>query len=410
MTTYTSPFSGDVVQPTDVSYISYTLTASITLAWPLSAGATNVAARIIDIAGGTTGAYSVTMPPANQAASGTDALIRNLSAYTITILDSTGGTITSIPAGIAKYIFISNNSTAAGTWGVFTFGAGTSASDASVLAGYGLLAIGSTLNQSHPNAALVSSYTFTSSDRSKCYVWSSGATTATLPLAANVGSNWFVLFKNNGTGTVTFQGTSGELIDGLSTKQFAPGDSAFFLCTGSGYVTVGYGTSTTFAFAAITKPVTSGAVTMSVSEAQNTIITFTGTLTGNVTVTFPPIVNLYVLANQTTAGAYTITITTGSGATVVLPLSGQATVVCDGTNFYNANTNISTGSAFALANGSVSAPSLSFLAESNTGLYRVGTGEIAFTILGTQRLDISSSGIVVTGSGRFTGGVSGGTF
>jgi len=410
MTTYTSPFGGDVVQPTDVSYISYTLTANISLAWPLAAGATDVAARIIDVAAASTGAYSITMPPANGTSTGTDALIRNLSAYTVTVLDYAGGAITTVPAGIAKYIFVSSNATTAGTWGVFTFGAGTSAADASVLAGYGLLAVGATLNVNHPNSALVSTYTFTSSDRAKCFVWPSGATTATLPLAANVASGWFVLFKNSGSGSVTFSGTSGELIDGLATKSFAPHDSAFLLCTGTGYVTVGYGTSTTFAFAAITKGITSGSVSMSVSEAQNTIITFTGVLTGNVTVTFPPIVNLYVLANQTTAGAYTVTITTGTGATVVLPLSGQATVVCDATNFYNANTNITSGSAFALANGSVSAPSLAFLSESNTGLYRVGVGEIAFTILGTQRLDISTTGIVVDGSGRFTGGVSGGSF
>jgi hypothetical protein len=410
MTTYTSPFGGDVIQPTDVSYVKYTLTASITLAWPLAAGAANIAARIMDVSSLTTGAYSMSMPPANQTANGTDALIRNLSAYTVTIYDSTGATITTIQAGVAKYIFVSDNSTAAGTWGVFTFGAGTSSNDASVLAGYGLLAVGSTLNQNYSSTPLVSSYTFTGSDRAKCFVWSSGATTVTLPLSANVDSGWFILFKNNGTGTVTVQGTSGELIDGLSTKQFAPGDSAFLLCTGTGYVTVGYGTSTTFAFSAITKVISSGAVTMSVSEAQNTIITFTGTLTGNVTVTFPPIVNLYVLANQTTAGSYTITITTGTGTTVVLPLSGQATVGCDGANFYNANTNITSGSAFALANGSVSAPSLSFLAESNTGLYRVGVGEIALSILGTQRLSLSTSGVVVTGSGRFTGGVSGGSF
>ena len=51
MTTYNSPFSGDVVQPTDVSYAQYALTASIQLYWPINGGPPtyDIAARIIDM-------------------------------------------------------------------------------------------------------------------------------------------------------------------------------------------------------------------------------------------------------------------------------------------------------------------------------------------------------------------------
>ena len=49
MTSYNSPFSGDVVQPTDVSYVSYTLTTDLTLVWPVNGNVGDVAARIMQI-------------------------------------------------------------------------------------------------------------------------------------------------------------------------------------------------------------------------------------------------------------------------------------------------------------------------------------------------------------------------
>jgi hypothetical protein len=63
-----------------------------------------------------------------------------------------------------------------------------------------------------------------------------------------------------------------------------------------------------------------------------------------------------------------------------------------------------------LISGSVGAPPLSFLAESNTGMYYVGTGEIGFSIVGTKRFGLTATGLTITGSGTFTGGVAGGVF
>ena len=47
---FTSPFTGQVIQPTDVSYRSITLVADSTLSWPINGSATdNAAARIMDV-------------------------------------------------------------------------------------------------------------------------------------------------------------------------------------------------------------------------------------------------------------------------------------------------------------------------------------------------------------------------
>ena len=411
MPTYTNPFAGDVVQPTDVSYISYTLTASISLVWPVNgtSSSSNIAARIIDVTLSNS-AYTVTMPPANQVSVGQDALIRNQGSVTLTVLDASGGTITTVAAGIAVYIFISNNSTTAGTWGTFTFGAGTSSANASTLAGYGLLASGVTLNQSHPTSSITSSYTVATSDRAQTLIWTGGATTTTLQTAATYGNNWFTLLKNNGSGTLTLSTSSSELIDGATTKSFAPGNSCMIISTGTAFVTVGYGTSSTFAYTALTYPVTGGAYTLTATQAANTIQTYTGTLTSNVTVTYPPVVNLYVISNQCTAGSYTLSVTTGSGASVTIAANNQVTVICDGTNFYNANTATVSGSLASLLNGSVSNPALYFASETNTGVYRAAAGQWNVAVLGALVTTVSATGLSVAGSGTFSGGVSGGSW
>lgn len=413
MPSYNSPFVGTVIQPTDVSFRAITLTADTQLEWPINGNATDdYAARIMNVTA-SSGGLALWMPPANQTSVGNDALIRNVGANTFTVKDYNGtNTIITIAAGEAKYIYITSNANEQGTWGNISFGTGTSAADAASLAGYGLLATGSTLNQSHPTQSLIAAYTFATSDRAQTYIWSGGTTTATLPSAATTGDNWFVLFKNNGTGTVTIVTSGGQLIDGLSSKAFAPGESAFILSTGTAYVTVGYGTSTEFEFGVLTKPVVSGAYTLTASEASNTIQFYTGTLSGNVTVTYPPVVNLYVISNQTNAGGYTLTVTTGIGgsATATIPASGQATLICDGTNFYNANTTQAGGTSFSLINGSAGSPSLNFSLETNTGVYRPGAGRFGITVLGNLVADVTSSGLSVNGTGNFSGGISGGAF
>jgi hypothetical protein len=360
-----------------------------------------------------TAGLSLYMPPANQSSVGNDALIRNTGANTFTVKDFAGtNTIVSVAAGESKYIYITTNATDQGTWGIIAFGVGASSADAATLAGYGLVASGATLNQSHPASSLTASYTFVAGDRAQTYVWGGGTTTVTLPSASVVGNNWFTLVKNNGSGTLTIGTTSSQEIDNALTKSFAPNESAFIISTGVEYVTVGYGTSTQFAFTALVKSVTTGAYTLTASEASNTIQTYVGTLSGNVTVTYPPVVNLYVVSNQTVAGGFTLTLTTGvaGGANATIVAGSQSTLICDGTNFFNANTSQAGATSFSLVNGAAGTPSLNFASETNTGLYRPGAGRFGITVLGSQVVDVDATGIQVTGEGVFSGGVNGGTF
>lgn len=407
---YNSPFTGNVIQPTDVSYRAVTLSANTQLQWPINGNATDdYAARIMQVTATTTG-LSLYMPPANQSSVGNDALIRNVGSNTFTVKDYAGAnTIISVAAGESKYVYITANPTVTGTWGNIAFGTGTSSADAATLAGYGLVASGSTLNQSHPALTLVNAGTFATTNRAQTSVWDGGAGTYTLPSATTLGNNWFTLFKNSGTGSMVI--SAADNIDGQSTKTFAPNESAFIVSTGTTYLTVGYGVSNQFFYTSLVKAVTTGSYTLTSSEATNTIQTYTGTLTGNVTVVYPPVVNLYVIKNSTTAGGYTFTVGTGSGTSVVIPSGQQVTLACDGTNFFNANTSqAGSVTTLSLADGNVGSPSLNFGNETNTGVYRASAGQFNTAILGVLRSTLSASGLAIVGTGNFTGGVSGGTF
>ena len=408
---YVSPFTGDVIQPTDVSFRAVTLAANIQLEWPINGTATNdYVARIMQVTA-TSAGLSMWMPPANQTSVGNDILIRNVGATSFTVKDYAGtNTIITVAAGEAKYIYITANPNEQGTWGIIAFGTGSSSADSATLAGYGLLAITSTLNQSHPVISFSSPYTAIDSDRAQMYAWTGGAGTLTLTAASTLGNNWFMFLRNAGTGTLTVAGSGGNTINGSSSVLFQPDDSAIIVCTGSTFYTVGLGKSTQFAFTQLTKAVTTGSYTLTAAEASNVIQKYTGALTGNVTIVIPATVQVYYIVNATT-GVYTITITTGGGGTTaVLSTNTQATLVCDSVNLYNANTILAGSSAISLQNGSVTNPSLTFASETNTGVYRAASGQFNTAILGVLVSTLSASGLSIAGVGTFTGGVSGGAF
>ena len=165
-------------------------------------------------------------------------------------------------------------------------------------------------------------------------------------------------------------------------------------------------------FSSITKEVTAGAYSLSATEGTSLIQEYVGTLSSNVTVTYPPVVAFYIVSNQVTAGGFLLTITTGvaGGADATIAAGNQSTLICDGVNFFNANTVQAGASVNALANGSAGSPSLYFASEPTTGVYRAGAGSWNVSILGTDRFEVDALGITVNGAGVFSGGILGGIF
>ena len=144
MTNYTDVFGGSVIYPSEVSYRSISLTGNLTLSWPLEATTTpDVVAQIMDVA--STGAYTITMPPANEVSVGETATFNNLSSYTITIANNGGGTIGTLLSSQSRQFYVTDNSTVNGSWDNIAFGNVTSTTTAASLAGAGLVAISTLL-------------------------------------------------------------------------------------------------------------------------------------------------------------------------------------------------------------------------------------------------------------------------
>lgn len=412
---YNSPFTGNVIQPTDVSFRSITLSADTQLAWPLNGNVDgDYTARIMEVTA-TAANLELRMPPANQASVGQDALIRNIGGNSFDVMDFEGDSvIVTVAPGQAKYIYIEDNPNVYGTWGVIAFGVGTSNVDAGTLAGYGLLALSNTLNVSHPVTTFASNTTAAAAFRAQSYVWIGGAGTLTLPSSSSLGNNWFMLLRNSGSGTLTVATTGGELFNGSTTVGLQAGDSCIIVCSGSAYYSVGLGRATQFNFTQLTYPVTGGTYTLTANEASNVIMKFTGTLTGNVTVVVPETIQVYYVLNSTdgTVNNYTVTIrTAATGAAVaIIPAGQQVTLVCDSVNIYNANTFLAGSAAISLVDGSVGAPALNFGTEPTTGVYRGAAGQFDIAVLGINRFLLNATGLNINGTGNFTGGVSGGLF
>ena len=478
MTTYISPFTGQTISPSQVSYESLTISANTPLSWPINGNNTVVSANIIDvtatiggavfrgtisgvtltvtsvtsgtiavgqvitgtnIASGTTitalgsgsggtGTYTISisqtigtaeaitasallleLPPATQVSTGQAIIVRNVGSNSFTVADTSGNTIVSVASGIAYYIWLTNNSTVNGTWTEVQLGAGTSSANASQLAGYGLEALGATLNTITPITSYYSSSTLSANAQSQLSVWRGGAGTITLPAASVVGMNWFTIIKNNGTGILTVQTSGTDTIDVTNASvQLQIGESFALVSDGStGFSSWGYGQSTLFNFTQEQISVTgAGAtITLTSTQASYTLQEYSGVLSQNTNVVVPSTVQFYVITNNTT-GSYTLTFKTsvGGGATTTIPNGSTVAMVCDGTNVYAVSTVSNNVTSLTLSVGSSTNPSLNFVGNLTTGLYLPNSNQVGITINGSEQAYFSSTGLTVFS------GISGGTF
>jgi hypothetical protein len=417
MTTYTNPFTGQTINPSSVSYESLSITADTSLQWPINGNDSTPASNIIDVtatvnSSAPTVGWMLKLPPASQVSTGQSVLVRNIGSNPFTVTDTSGNTIIAVASGIADFIFLTNNSTLNGTWASVVFGAGTSSANASALAGYGLTAIGTTLNQSYTIANYFSSATLPATVRAQLVVWSSGVGTLTLPSAATVGANWFCMIRNNGTGILTLTPTGTDTIDGNANQQLQLTESLVIVSNGTGWNTFGYGRSNTFAYTQLSLSVTGGTLTLSSTQASNTIQEYAGILTSNQIVVVPSTVQLYTFTNNTT-GSYTFTVKTAvvGGVTVTIAQGTSLVLVCDGTNVYNAASGSSSAiTSLTVGNGSLSVPSIKFSGDLNSGIYLPNTGQVGLVIANTQVGYYQSTGLTMAGTVTALGGVVGGTF
>jgi hypothetical protein len=394
---YTDVFGANTVPPSGLGFSDFTFAVDTTLIWPYnSAGATAVAAKIMELTASVAG-LSLTLPDASQVSVGEDLLFRNIGAETITIKDNTGNTVATLDASTAKFFYLTDNSGAAGNWSVLSYGSGASAVDAAALVGYGLTAIGSTLNGAHQVFETASGFTADASYRAKVVNFTGGNDTILLTSASILGNNFYFFLRNSGTGTLTVDPSGAETIDDASTLSVQPGESLLLVCSGSEWFSVGMGRSIQYNFTQLVKDVTSGTpFTLSSTEAANKLFQFIGTPPATVNIIVPNVVSVYyVLSNISTAQTINIKTATVGSATVAVTQGQKTIIICDGINIYPAQ-GATASAAVQFVDGSAASPSITFSSDNACGAYHydpAGISGLGFTVGGALKGYVGTGGL-----------------
>ena len=336
--TYTYVFGGATVYPAEVSYSALTLTTDVVLSWPEETSASSdLATKIIDVTASSAG-LKIILPDATKAGTGETILFNNQGSYTVTISDADDVQVVTIAAGELWQIYLTDNSTTAGSWQSLQYGATTSQANASALAGTGIVAVGALLSQSVPVTAFNSNYSSGATDRAKMFNWTGAGGVFTLPSAQTVGNNWFVYLRNSGSGAIVATPSGVNTIDDSSFLSFQPGESAIIASDGSNFYTIGFGQQAIFAFDYTSINVAgTGNYTLTGTELNRIAYNFTGLLTGNRKIVVPDTVQQYWVTNSTT-GAYTFTVGTALGASVTVNAGARTILYCNGTDVLVADT------------------------------------------------------------------------
>ncbi len=335
---YTDVFGGELLFPSQLSYLLITTAVDVQLQWPreqqIEGG--NVVADFLDI-DATAASVNIRMPDARNTSTGNKTTINNVGANDFDVLDATGGPIQTVMPGLQWVLVLTDNSTEAGTWSTFQLGATVSQASAAALAGAGIKAITNTLNQKiDSDVEGLSPITVVEGDRAKCLIWTGGAGQADLPDPGVVLDDWFFMIRNSGTGTLTVVPPSG-LIDGSSEITIEPNGSTFIFTDGTDFFTVGLTTSSTIGFDFVSLPVPgSGDFVLSGANTDRISYRFTGALTGNRRIVVPNTTQQYWCENQT-SGAFTLTISTPAQVSPPELEQGQTAIFsCDAVNVINA--------------------------------------------------------------------------
>jgi filamentous hemagglutinin len=390
---YQTVFGGNPVAPAIPTYLALSFSVNTVLGWPLESNITSPAvAEWIDCTA-TAPALTLQLSDARQVSTGYTTIFNNVGANTFSVLDAQGNTLMAPASGAAWILVLSDNSTLQGTWRALQLGAGTSVANAAALAGAGLKAITTTLNEQILIVPQAVNYTIgsgTNQDRASCIEWTGGAGgTFSSSTAAALGTGWFCYIKNGGTGVVSFTPGSGQ-INGSASMTFNPNDSAIIVTDGTNFFSIGFGQSvaSSFNFVTISLAGASGNVILTGAQLNRISYKFTGLLAGNTTVVVPASIQQYWVDNETT-GAFTLTISAGgAGTTFTVPQATRVILYCDGLNIVSAITS----GAVTFGDGTAASPSITFTSDGSTGLYRPGFHVLGFAAGGIAVGSVNGSG------------------
>lgn len=343
---YVDVFTTSTIYPADVSLTKLDLTANVVLYWPLEASdGVPIASEIVEVNTNTSSSWKIFLPDAMFAATGQTVLFNNRTGTNFIVANYDGTTLLTVSSGTQWQLYLADNTTQAGVWRSYQFGAATSTAVAGSLAGNGLQANGTLLETTIVQTNISVDTTLTTASRAKLYNWEGAAGIITLPVATVVGNDWYCHVRNSGSGSFTLTPPGLELINESATLVFNPGDSATVVTDGTDFYTIGFGQNATFAFDYTVIDVSGNTdYILTGSELNRIAYQFTGTITADITVIVPPTVQQYWVFNNTTASGYTLSLGTATQISPLIVTDGTRTITyCDGTDVVPAVTAYVTG-------------------------------------------------------------------
>lgn len=408
---YTDVFGGQNISPAQLSFAAFSFAADITFVWPTNAApGTNVLARKVHL-NPAAGSLNAIMPDATLVSVGQDVYFLNTSAFTVTIKNAAGATLGTIAPGIAWLYYITDNSTAGGTWTSIQEGASVSNANAAALAGNGLLAIGSTLNVQHPPNTKNANYQLVANDRAGTFLNTGGAVTFSFVASSVLLNGWFAFIRNDGSGTLTLDPNGAETIDGSATKTLANGESLIVVCDGSNIHTIGFGRSVTSSITATNIAAAgTGTLTLAASDVAAQIQNVNGLLTGARRLEYGTGVGYWFVFNNTTGAFATTFATNGADPGVTIAQGSYGILRSDGTTMSLANsatvgTVTSVGSGTGLTGGPITGSGTLSLANTAVaaGAYGSATQSPTFTVDAQGRLTLAANVTVTPAYSSITG-------
>lgn len=249
MATYVNP-TGSVVTSSTSLNVFTNFTSPLQLVWPLQLyPSTNIVCTTMEFATTVVGS-SVYLPQANQAGVGNSFIMINKGLEDINIQDFNGNDdLFVLEDGTARIVYLVDNTTEQGVWHNVVLGATMSPTDASALAGYGLIALPvsmpSTLNTEFTVSNVTSSVVLDQTSRASLFLFKNSGLTITLPsLASNIPNGFFSIIYNGSDNLNTLLCPTGITINN-SDNDFIllPSQSCFLIFDGiSNYTPVGFET------------------------------------------------------------------------------------------------------------------------------------------------------------------------